>query len=101
MKAIIYQPSKTVTQSGRGHDNQWVLEYDASVQRRPEALNGWTSADSTTDQIRVKFSSLDLAKKFAEDNGLSYFVKAASQRKVRPRNYGDNFKYVPFEDSAK
>ena len=101
MKAIIYQPAKNVMQSGRGKTDVWVLEYAEDIKRAPEPLNGWTSSDSTTGQVSLKFDSLEKAQKFADDNGLAYFVKTSSVRKVRPRNYTDNFKFVPFEESAK
>ena len=100
MKAVIYQPAKNVMQSGRGKASVWVIEFDRNVIRKPESLMGWTSSDSTSGQVKLSFSSLEQAKSFAEDNGLSYFIKAASTRKVRPRNYGDNFIYQPFEEKA-
>lgn len=88
-------------QSGRGKSGLWVLEFDQTVVRRPEALNGWTSADGTTGQVRLTFDSLEQAQDFADKNGLAYFVKASSARKVRPRNYMDNYKYIPLEDGKK
>ncbi len=100
MKAVIYQPAKNVMQSGRGKAALWILEYDKDIKRMPDPLMGWTSCDSTTGQVRMKFDSLDEATSFAEKNGLEYRVKLSSVRKVRPRNYSDNFKYVPFDDKA-
>jgi len=97
MKAIIYQPAKNVMQSGRGKAGLWVLEYDAPVKRGPEPLNGWTSANSTLEQVQIKFQTVEQARKFAEEKGLDYLVRANSARKVRPRNYQDNFKYIPPE----
>jgi hypothetical protein len=97
-KAIIYQYPKNVMQSGRGKTDLWVLEYDETVNRAPEPLNGWTSASNTTGQVQLKFESLDQARTFAQKQNLDFIVRVGSNRKVRPRNYVDNFKYVPPEE---
>lgn len=101
MKAVIYQPAKNVMQSGRGKANTWVLDYDEPVKRAPESLNGWTSADGTAGEVRLTFDSLEQATAFAEQNGLAYVVRPSAARKVRPRNYTDNFKYQPFASPDK
>ena len=98
MKAIIYQATKNVMQSGQGKIATWLLEYDEAIMRTPEALNGWTSASNTTGQVQLKFQSQEQAEHFAKENGLEYRVKTPSTRKVRPRNYSDNFKYIPAEE---
>lgn len=98
MKAIIYQPPKNAMQSGRGKIENWVLEYDETINRMPEPLNGWTAADSTTGQVHLTFESLEQAQNFAEKNNLEYRVKQNKPRKVRPRNFSDNFKYIPPEE---
>lgn len=100
MKAIIYQQSKNVMQSGRGKVDDWVLEYDETINRGPEAINGWTSADSTTGQVQMKFESLDQAVAFADKNALDYRIKHKKSRRVRPRNFMDNYKYVPLEEKS-
>ncbi len=100
MKAIIYRQSKNVMQSGRAKVGTWVVEFDHEVIRKPESLMGWTSASSTTGQVRMSFLTLEKAKNFAENNGLAYFVKSAGERRVRPRSFADNYKFVPFEDAG-
>ena len=97
-KAIIYKAQKNVMQSGHGKTQTWILEYDEDIKRSPENLNGWTSASNTTGQVQLKFETLEQAQNFADKQGLQTLVKPASTRKVRPRNYTDNFKYIPPED---
>ncbi len=97
MKARIFRPSKTATQSGLGKTGEWVLEYEPPTQRKPEPLMGWTASADTTNQVRLKFSTLEEAKAFAEKKGLDYTVREAQERRVKPRNYGDNFRYVKTE----
>jgi hypothetical protein len=85
-------------QSGRGKASDWIMEYDNLIERKPEPLMGWTYASGTTDQVQITFDSLEQAKTYAEEKGIEFTVRPTSTRKVRPRNYSDNFKYIPPED---
>lgn len=87
-------------QSGRSKMDRWVLEYELETAREPEALMGWVSSGDTLNQVRLKFDSLDKAKAFADDKGWTYAVIRDQERRVKPRNYMDNYKYVPFENAA-
>lgn len=93
--ARIYKPSKSAMQSGRGKSALWVLEYEPEQGKAPEPLMGWTSAGDTLGQIKLKFETLEEAQSYAEAKGLDYSITQPHERRVRPRNYGDNFKYVP------
>lgn len=95
MKVKIYRPSKTAMQSPHAKDRQWILECEPETRRAPEPLMGWTSGGDTLNQIKLKFPSKEAAIAHAEDQGWEYSVLVQHERKVRPRNYGDNFKYVP------
>ena len=97
MKVRIYQPAKTAMQSGRAKTDIWVLEYETLGGRGPEALMGWTQSKDTLNQVKINFDTQEEAIRFAEDKGWSYRVKKPHERKVKPRNYGDNFKYIPPE----
>lgn len=95
MKARIYKPSKSAMQSGFARMGQWVLECEPSSARTPESLMGWVSSGDTQAQIRLKFENLEDAQNYAQDHGIEYTVSAPRSRKIRPRNYSDNFRYVP------
>lgn len=56
---------------------------------------GWTSIDDTLSQIKLRFETQEQAIAFAEEKGLSYTLFEPQIRRVRPRNFGDNFKYAP------
>ena len=92
IKAKIYKPTKNAMQSGRGKGSAWVLEYDSRANRKPEALMGWTSAEDTLSQVKLSFDELEDATAYAEKNDIAYIVMEPQERKVKPRNYGDNFK---------
>ncbi len=84
-------------QSGRGRVGSWVLEYEPETRRQPENLMGWTSSGDTLNQVKLKFASAEDAIAFAENKGWAYTVLPTQERIVKPRNYVDNFKYIPDE----
>ena len=86
-------------QSGRGKAGSWVLEYISDSSKNPESLMGWITSDDTLDQVRINFDSLENAIAFAEKKGWHYTINSTNVRKIKPRNYVDNFKYIPHEDS--
>ena len=95
MEARIYRPAKTAMQSGRGNTHHWVLEYVPQTPRRPEPLMGWVSSGDTLNQVRLRFETKDEAVAFAVRRGLPYVLEPEHDRRVRPRNYADNFKPKP------
>jgi hypothetical protein len=95
MKARIFQPSKTAMQSGRGKIDYWVLQLERWASQGPEPLMGWTSAGDTAAQVRLKFDTLPEAEAYARAKGYEYTISMPQARRVKPRNYGDNFRYVP------
>ena len=82
-------------QSGRGKNDDWVLEYEANSKRQAEPLMGWTESGDTLNQVKLKFKTSEDAVAFAEDKGWNYAVQPEQTRRIKPRNYGDNFKYIP------
>jgi len=98
IQARIYKPAKTAMQSGRGKSTFWVLEYESRTEKKPSDLMGWTSVGDTLGQIRLKFSSLEEAMAYAQAHDLAYSVGQEHLRKLKPRNYGDNFRYIPPAD---
>ncbi len=95
MNVTIYKPSKSAMQSGRGKNDDWVLEYETNSKRQAEPLMGWTESGDTLNQVKLKFKTSKDAVAFAEDKGWSYTVQPEQTRRIKPRNYGDNFKYIP------
>lgn len=98
MKARIYKPAKSTMQSGTAVTRDWVLEYEMKTPRRPGGVMGWTTAGDTLNQVCLRFPSREAAVAFAESNGIDYAVSVEQVRQVKPRNYLDNFKYIPAEE---
>jgi len=100
MKVRIYRPSKNTMQSGLGKTKIWLLEYERESTIGPEPLMGWTASGDTNNQVRLKFPSAEQAVAYAQEKGWEYSLDPAHERIVRPRNYVDNFRYIPPKDNA-
>ena len=98
MKARIYQPSQTAMQSGHAKTRYWVLEYESDSNRAAEPLMGWVPSQDTMEQVRLKFPDRSEAEAFAKDKNISYQVLPPRQKSIKPRNFSDNFRYIPLED---
>ena len=85
-------------QSGTAKTGQWILEYEVQSARAPESLMGWISSEDTLNQVRLKFDTKEAAIARAEKEGWQYSISTAHEKRIKPRNYGDNFKYRPAED---
>jgi len=91
--ARIYRPSKTAMQSGRGQTHKWLLEYEPATRRTPDPLMGWSSAQDTLNEVRVRFPTLDEAVAFAKKLGLDYAIIESHARTPKAKSYADNFRY--------
>ncbi len=99
MKVRIYNPAKSAMQSGHGKTQHWLIEYEAVSALNPEPLMGWSSSEDTLNQVKIKFPTKESAIAHAEREGWEYTISVNQPRKVKPRNYGDNFKYYPPEEA--
>ncbi len=93
MEAKIYQPAKTAMQSGRANTKRWVVEYEPEEAKQADPLMGWIGSGDMRGQVRMRFSSREEAISYAERNQLSYQVKDANVRKIKPKSYSDNFRF--------
>ncbi|MBK5933150.1 NADH dehydrogenase [Rhodovulum imhoffii] len=93
MRARIYKPAKTPTQSGQARTHQWVLEFAPASAREIDPLMGWTSSSDTLTQVRMRFASKEAALNYARENGIEAVVMTPRERRpnIRPGGYGENF----------
>ncbi len=91
-EARIYRPAKTAMQSGRAKTRKWVLEFEPAAAKSIDPLMGWTGSADTREQVHMTFDSKDEAVAFAEKNGLAFRVEEPKTRRIRPKNYADNFR---------
>jgi len=93
MRARIYQPARTATQSGQAKTHHWVLEYAPASRREIDPLMGWTSSADTQSQVQLTFDSREAAEDYARRHGIDAVVIRPKKRKpnVRPMGYAENF----------
>ncbi len=64
-KAKIYIPTKSSMQSGLGKIDKWVLEFE-TINTGINPLMGWESSSDTLSEIKLEFSSKELAVEYAK-----------------------------------
>ena len=89
-KAKIYKPSKTAMQSGVKKFDKWVIEF---ISEKPgiNPLMGWESSTDTSSELKLEFSSKDLAIEYAKKNKINYELIEPKIRKIIKKSYADNF----------
>ncbi len=98
MRARIFQPPKTATQSGWAKAHGWALEFVPTHARRADPLMGWTGGGDTQTQVRLTFETREEAVAYAERAGIEYEVELPAVRRIKPKAYADNFKYGRVEN---
>jgi hypothetical protein len=89
-KAKIYIPNKSPMQSGLGKTDKWILEFetkDGSI----NPLMGWESSNDTLSELKLEFSSKELAIIYAKKMKIDYEIKEPKKRKIVKKSYADNF----------
>jgi hypothetical protein len=89
-KAKIYLPAKTAMQSGQGKVDKWLLEF---ITENPgiNPLMGWESSSNTLTELKLEFSTKELAIDYAKRNKIKYEIVESKKRKTVKKSYADNF----------
>ena len=89
-KAKIYKPNKTAMQSGLGKIDKWILEFETKDPTK-NPLMGWESSDDTLTELKLEFSSKELAINYAKKKKIEYELIEPKKRKTVKKSYADNF----------
>ena len=89
-KAKIYKPNKTAMQSGLGKINKWILEYEVDDPTK-NPLMGWESSSDTLSELKLEFSTKDLAINYAKKMKIEYELIEPKKRKIIKKSYANNF----------
>ena len=89
-KAKIYIPNKSPMQSGLGKTDKWVLEFETK-DPTTNPLMGWESSSDTLSEIKMMFSTKELAVNYAKKMKIEYEIKEPKKRKIIKKSYADNF----------
>ena len=89
-KAKIYLPNKNPMQSGLSKTNKWVLEFKTKDPTK-NPLMGWESSSDTYTELKLEFSSKELAINYAKKKKIDFELIDPRQRKTVKKSYADNF----------
>ena len=89
-KAKIYIPNKSPMQSGLGKTNKWILEFKTKDPTK-NPLMGWESSSDTYTELKLEFSSKELAINYAKKKKIDYELLKPRKRKTVKKSYADNF----------
>ncbi len=89
-KAKIYIPHKNPMQSGYVKNNKWILEF-ITVNPSKNPLMGWESSSDTLTELKLSFSSKELAINYAKKKKIDYEIIEPKKRKTVKKSYADNF----------
>ena len=77
-------------QSGLGKTNKWILEFITKDPTK-NPLMGWESSSDTFTEIKLEFSSKELAINYAKKKKIDFVLIEPKKRKTVKRSYADNF----------
>ena len=77
-------------QSGLKKYNKWIFEY-ITLQTGINPLMGWESSTDTLSELRLEFSTKDLAIEYAKKNKVEFEIIESKNRKIIKKSYSDNF----------
>ena len=88
--AKIYIPNKSPMQSGLGKIDKWILEFETKNPTK-NPLMGWESSSDTLGELKLEFSSKELAISYAKKMKIDYELIESKKRKIVKKSYANNF----------
>ena len=80
-KAKIYIPNKSPMQSGYSKNDKWILEFETKDPTN-NPLMGWESSSDTFSELKLEFSSKELAINYAKKKKINYEIIEPKKRKT-------------------
>ena len=77
-------------QSGQGKTGKWVLEYETK-DPTTNPLMGWESSSDTLTELKLEFSTKELAINYAKKKKIDFEIIEPKKRKVVKKSYANNF----------
>ena len=77
-------------QSGYGKTDKWILEFETKDPSK-NPLMGWESSSDTLTELKLEFSTKELAINYAKKMKISYEIVEPKKRKTVKKSYADNF----------
>ena len=77
-------------QSGNAKNNKWILEYITKDPTK-NPLMGWESSSDTLTELKLEFSTKELAINYAKKKKIDFDLIEPKKRKTVKKSYADNF----------
>ena len=77
-------------QSGLSKKNKWILEFKTKDPTK-NPLMGWESSSDTFTELKLEFSSKELAINYAKKKKINFELIEPKKRKIVKKSYADNF----------
>ena len=77
-------------QSGLGKTDKWILEFETK-DSTINPLMGWESSNDTLSELKLEFSTKELAINYAKKMKINYEIIEPKKRKMVKKSYADNF----------
>ena len=77
-------------QSGTAKTNKWILEFITKDPTK-NPLMGWESSSDTLTELRLEFSSKEIAINDAKKKKIDFDLIEPKKRKTVKKSYADNF----------
>ena len=77
-------------QSGVGKTHKWILEFETRDPTK-NPLMGWESSNDMLTELKLEFSSKELAINYAKKKKIQYELIEPKKRKTIKKSYADNF----------
>ena len=77
-------------QSGLAKSDKWILEFKTKDPTK-NPLMGWESSSDTYTELKLEFSSKELAMNYAKKKKIDFELVEPRKRKTVKKSYADNF----------
>ena len=77
-------------QSGLSKTNKWILKFKTKDPTK-NPLMGWESSSDTLTELKLEFSSKELAVNYAKKKKINFELIEPKKRKMVKKSYADNF----------
>jgi len=77
-------------QSGLAKTHKWKIEFKTKDSGL-DPLMGWESSTDTLSELKLEFSTKELAIEYAKKNKIEFELIEPQKRKIVKKSYADNF----------
>ena len=77
-------------QSGLNKSDKWIIEFEIDDPTK-NPLMGWESSSDMLSEVKLIFSTKELAINYAKKKKIDYEVVESKKKKTIKKSYSDNF----------